>query len=564
MGAERRVPVMAETVDQTDLTGAVAFEAMERDATIERDRKTTGRIAGAALIVMIGTIFSRLVAIPRESLIASMFGDAVVTNSFTIAENVLTIFLDLLLSGIASAVLVPVLSEHVGEDQRDALGALVGKLLTLVVVGGGVMLVLLELGARGVAWAMTGIGGNNATYDRGLIVSLIRWILPALLLLGVASILQSTLYALQRFTMPALSLAARNASVVLALLIFGRALGVHSLVVGILFGAFLLVALQIPGFRGTGLRIRPSFAWRDPAIRRIGGLYLPVFLGLLLNSWALIIDRNLAETTGEHGIAAMRFATQVQQLTIGMVVTAISIATLPRLSRAAAEADEEGFGQTLALGMRLVTTLVLPATFGLIALSWPVVNLLFNRGKATTEGVHEIRVALIGYAIGLPFLAWDQLLLFAFYARKNTRTPVIVGAFSVCVLLAVSFALIIPLGVLGLVLANTAQFAFHALVMYLLARRRIIAFRTEGLWNTAARAGIAAAVMAGAALIAVALVQHILGEARFAARSAIVIAGVGSGAVVYIAAAWILRIDEIRYLGAVLRTRIRRGGIATP
>ena len=131
---------MVETVDQTSRTESVIVTAEERDASLERDRKTTGRIAGAALIVMVGTIFSRLVAIPRESLIASMFGDAVVTNSFTIAENVLTIFLDLLLSGIASAVLVPVLSEHVGEDQRDGLGALVGKLLTLVVVGGGVML----------------------------------------------------------------------------------------------------------------------------------------------------------------------------------------------------------------------------------------------------------------------------------------------------------------------------------------------------------------------------------------------------------------------------------------
>ena len=332
----------------------------------------------------------------------------------------------------------------------------------------------------------------------------------------------------------------------------------HSLVVGILVGALLLVALQIPGFRGTGLHIRPSFAWRDPALRRIGALYLPVFLGLLLNSWALIIDRNLAETTGEHGIAAMRFATQVQQLTIGMVVTAISIATLPRLARAAAEADEAAFGRTLALGMRLVTTLVLPATFGLIALSWPVVNLLFNRGKATPEGVHEIRIALIGYAIGLPFLAWDQLLLFAFYARKNTRTPVIVGAFSVGVLLAVSFALIIPFGVLGLVLANTAQFAFHALVMYLLARQRIAAFQTEGLWNTAARSSIAAAIMAGAVLLAVFIVRSGIGEVRFVARSAIVVVGVGVGAIVYVAAAWLLRIDEVRYFGAVLRARLRR------
>lgn len=547
------------TVPSTDSASSVApSSAASSDAIVEQDRRTTGRIAGAALIVMVGTIFSRLVAIPRESLIAGMFGDAIVTNSFTIAENVLTIFLDLLLSGIASAVLVPVLSEHVGEDQRDALGALVGKLLTLVVVGGAAMLLVLELGARAVAWAMTGIGGNSTAYDRDLIVSLIRWILPALLLLGVASVLQSTLYAMQRFTMPALSLAARNASVVLAVLVLGPVLGIHSLVVGILVGALLLVGLQIPGFRGAGLRIRPSFAWRDPELRRIGALYLPVFLGLLLNSWALIIDRNLAETTGEHGIAAMRFATQVQQLTIGLVVTAISIATLPRLSRAAAEQDDDAFGRTLALGMRLVTTLVLPATFGLIALSWPLVNLLFNHGKATVEGVHQIRIALIGYAIGLPFLAWDQLLLFAFYARKNTRTPVIVGAFSVGVLLAVSFALIVPLGILGLVLANTAQFAFHALVMYLLARQRIAAFRTEGLWLTAARAAVASVVMAVAALGAVAIARAAVGEAHFAARIIVVAAGGGVGAIVYLLGAWLLRIDEVRYFSTLLRTRARR------
>jgi putative peptidoglycan lipid II flippase len=548
---------MADTLDQTDVQESAAEALSEQRAAAARDRRTTGRIAGAALIVMIGTIFSRLVAIPRESLIASMFGDAVVTNSFTIAENVLTIFLDLLLSGIASAVLVPVLSEYVGEDRRDELGALVGKLLTLVVVCGGAMLLILELGARGVAWAMTGIGGNTATYDRGLIVSLIRQILPALLLLGIASVLQSTLYALQRFTMPALSLAARNGSVVLAVLIFGHALGVHSLVVGILVGAFLLVLLQVPGFRGTGLRIRPSFAWRDPVLRRIGALYLPVFLGLLLNSWALIVDRNLAETTGEHGIAAMRFATQVQQLTIGMVVTAISIATLPRLSRAAAENDDDAFGRTLALGMRLVTTLVLPATLGLIALSWPLVNLLFNHGKATSDGVHQVRIALIGYAIGLPFLAWDQLLLFAFYARKNTRTPVVVGALSVCVLLAVSFALIVPLGILGLVLANSAQFAFHAIVMYQLARRRIVAFRTDGLWQTVGRAGIAAFIMAAAVATTAAFVAGIVGEQRFVAQILVVGSGIGVGAVVYLAAAWLFRLDEVHYLADVVRSRVR-------
>jgi putative peptidoglycan lipid II flippase len=549
---------MAEIIDHTDITEPlnVPDDESAAYAAAARDKNTTKRIAGAAAIVMVGTVFSRLVAIPRESLIAGLFGDAVVTNSYTIAENVLTIFLDLLLSGIASAVLVPVLSEYVGEDQREQLGALVGKLLTLVVIGGGVMLVILELGAPGVAWAMTGYGGGGSS-DPRLVVDLIRWILPALLLLGVASVLQSTLYALQRFVMPSLSLAARNASVVLAMIVFGNVLGIYSLIVGVLGGAVLLVLLQLPGFRGTGLRFVPSLAWRDPVLRRIGTLYLPVFLGLLLNSWALIIDRNLASRTGEHGIAAMRFATQVQQLAVGIVVTAINVATLPRLSRAAAEDDQETFGRTLALGMRLVTTLVMPVTFGLIALSWPVVDLLFNHGKTTPEGAHQIRIALIGYAIGLPFIAWDQLLLFAFYARKNTRTPVIVGAISVGVLLVCAFALILPLGLMGLVLANSAQFAFHAAVMFVIAKRRIVAFDSNDLLRTVTRTGLAAFAMTAAVLVALALVRRVLPGSGFISEAARVVIPIVVGAAVYAAGVWLLRIPEARYLVESVRARLR-------
>ncbi len=210
--------------------------------------------------------------------------------------------------------------------------------------------------------------------------------------------------------------------------------------------------------------------------------------------------------------------------------------------------------------MRLVTALVLPATLGLIALSWPLVNLLFNHGKATPEGVHEIRIALIGYAIGLPFLAWDQLLLFAFYARKNTRTPVIVGAISVGVLLAVSFALIIPLGVLGLVLANSAQFAFHAIVMFILTRRHIGAFQTAGLWQTVGRAGIAALIMAAAVVIAVAVATRIVGDATFLAQVIVVLAGIGVGALTYLVGAWLFRLDEVRYFADILRERVRSRG----
>jgi putative peptidoglycan lipid II flippase len=182
---------------------------------------------------------------------------------------------------------------------------------------------------------------KESAETQALTVGLVRVILLGIIFLGVSSIMMATLQALQRFAWSALSLAARNGGVVLIALLFGHWLGVWSLVLGVLVGTFLLIVLQAPGLRD--LPLRPSLNFRHPAIGEILRLYRPIFLGLIVTSAVLIIDRNLANQTGPDSIGAMRYATTLQQFVLGLVGSACYFADALAASRRRKRPSAVGF-----------------------------------------------------------------------------------------------------------------------------------------------------------------------------------------------------------------------------
>lgn len=438
-------------------------------------------IGTAAALLMVGTILSRVLGLAREQVTAYMFGTGDRVAAFTIADNIHTMLFDLVISGMMQAALIPVLSEYAGEEQREELRSITGTLLTISALGIGAVVILLELFAPAAVAVMTELGAAEQARSQEVVdltVEMVRLILPAVWLLSISTILMATLYALQRFTRPALSLSVRNAAIVFAALTLGRTtLGVRSLVVGIVLGALLLVAIQLPGLRDA--MPRPNFNLRHPAIKRIYLLYLPIFVGLFANTFALIVDRNLAWRVGENALGAMRFATTLNQMILGLVAAAISLAALPALSRHFSAGDEDAYRATLARGLRMVTVLVIPAALGMAALSWPIVRLIFFHGETSREGAELIWLALLLYLPGTLFAAFDQVLIFAFYARQNTKLPQIVGVLAVGVYFVFALSLYRPLGMAGLVLANSAQFTFHALVMIWLLRRLLAGERLD-------------------------------------------------------------------------------------
>jgi putative peptidoglycan lipid II flippase len=530
---------------------AAALEAGQRRSS------TGGRIARAAIVLIAGTILSRVVGVGRESTIAYLFGAGADVSAFRISNNVVTIVLDLLLTGAVSAALVPVFSEYTSSEERRAeFGKVVSTVLTVAGLFLALSVLLLELFAEPLVHFMS-IG--LPAEAQSLALEMTQWVLPAVLFMGLSGVVMAAHYALNRFIFPAFTSVLFNLAVIVCAFSLTGIFGIKSLALGLVVGALAMLVFQLPGLRDIPLR--PSLAIGHPAVRKILRLYAPVVMSVIVSSIVLVIDRNLASQVGESAISAMGFATTLVQFGLGIVAAAISVASLPTLSQHFTNRDSEGFRRTLSSGLRLVTVLVLPAAAMLLALSVPLVSLLFLHGKFNNEALNLTVLALSIYVIGLPFSAIDQVLLFAFYARKNTLTPALIGIAQFGVYLGIAFGTYKIWGMAGLVLAWSAQLAFHAIVtgIFLLrAMRSEGGLRGYGIGATALKALGAATAMGIVSFGSWWALSQAVKSDNLPAQ--VLLLGIPAllGGGLYIGLVWLMRLPEVELIVGKVRARLRR------
>ncbi|MBO0793362.1 MAG: hypothetical protein J2P36_20755, partial [Ktedonobacteraceae bacterium] len=239
----------------------------------------------------------------------------------------------------------------------------------------------------------------------------------------------------------------------------------------------------IPGLRKERLKYKLVLDLKHPAFKQILRLYGPVSISFFASSILVYFDQHLVSLTpclsfihnpqgcGTANYSAMQLATTLIQFPGGLVAAALSFAVLPTLTAHIRDSQIERFKSTLALGFRLGLLLMIPAAAGLIALQWPIALLFFGHGGSTAADAHLVAIALQNYSYQLPFVAIDQLLIAAFYARKNTIIPVVVLFVSILGYLAVALPFSSTIGMPALALANTAQNATHAVVLLLILRK---------------------------------------------------------------------------------------------
>ena len=519
--------------------------------TSTENTEQTG-IAQAAGIIALGNISSRVLGLVREQLIAYLFGATGLVSAFGIANKVPKMIYELLVGGMLSAALVPVFSQVAEQKGRPALWALFSRVASLLAVVLAALVLLLEVLAPQVAWLL---GGGFEPELQAALARMLRIITPAVLLFGLSGVVTGLLYALRRFTYPAFGAAVFNLGIIIAAPILAGRLDAYSLAVGVLLGSVLQLLIQIPAMRDVRFRFRLDLS--NPALRRILVLYLPIALGLIVSNIQVAIDQRLASSTGESSIAWMDRATTLIQLPHGLVAVAISMAVLPTLARQSAADDQEGFRRTLGLGLRLVLVLIVPATLGLLVMAEPITSLIFQHGRFTATDTFWTAWALRCYLAGLVFAAIDWPLNYAFYARQDTLTPALVGILSVGVYLAVALVLLKPLGMLGLVLADSAKHISHAITMLILTWRRIGNLSDQRLGQTAGKALLASAAMAALIALALSASTRFFALEGFAGQLVAVLVPAGIGTLAYLALSSVLRIQEISRLRTMVRQRLR-------
>jgi putative peptidoglycan lipid II flippase len=227
---------------------------------------------------------------------------------------------------------------------------------------------------------------------------------------------------------------------------------------------------------------------------------------------------------------------------------------LPTLSRQDATADEEAFRRTLGMGIKVVLLLVLPATAGLAALTQPIIALLFERGAFAAQDTSLTALALMFYLPSLPAAAIDQVLIFAFYARKNTLTPNLVqgGAIGIYLLTVAPLLLFSQLGFLSLIIGNSMQWIGHMLLLLWLIRR-YVSFKGLRLGEALGKALLASVSMA----VVVFWLAGLEWGGAMSNLLRLLLAG-GVGSLVYVGVSMALRVEALDFFVAALLRKVGR------
>jgi len=512
--------------------------------------------------VTAATLASRLLGVVREQVIAALFGAHDAADAFNIAFRIPNLLRDLFAEGALSAAFVPSFTATLHKQGKQAawrlgaqvMNALFVVILAVVVAGWFFAPVLVRLMAPGFA---------QVPGKLELTTLLARLMLPFLLVVALAAGAMGMLNSLRRFGQAAMAPVWFNVGsivVTLAMVPVCRALGwpsVVSLAVGVLAGGVMQLALQVPALWRAGFRPEWPPRLNDPGVRRIGVLMAPAAVGLSAVQLNVIINSWLASTLGTGAVSWLAYAFRILFVPIGLFGVTLATVSLPSLSRSAAENDMDGLKRTLNRAVRITVALTMPAALGLWALGGPITTLLYQHGQFTAHDTLQTSRALAAYTVGLVCYSGIKVLVPAFYALGDTRTPVVASFLAVAVNFALNLFWMHRLGHVGLALSTGLSAIFNFCQLWLWLRGKIGSFGGARLLFSGARI-LAASLLMGAALFAFVWATRGWMAHGLPGKAAVVGIGVALGGTLTLLFYRVFHVEEVRDLEAALSAVTRR------
>ena len=454
------------------------------------------RLALSTLIFAVATAISRVVGLGREVLAAYYFGTRGPINAFTVAFQVPNLIRALVADAALSSAFVPVFSELLVKGERKRAWRVASSLFWLMLLGLGALTALFTLAAP-LVMSIFGLNGYQQ-----LAVTLSRILFPIVVLLGLSGIVVGILNSYEHFSVPALTPVFWNLAIIAGLVIgvpmtSSTTTQLYIYAGSILAGTVIQFLLPLPWLYGLDGRLRPVIDWRDPAVKRVFVLMGPVALGLGLINFNVMLGTIFATRLIDPTIAptAISRAFLIYMLPQGIFSVAIATVLFPTLSRAAAQADWDGYRDTFSVGMRQIAFTLVPASVISIVLAAPIVRLLYQRGEFTAHQTTVVAACLAAYSVGLAFNGFMLMLNRGFFALQRPWMPTAVALGNLALNAVLYFALyrVGPWGIpMAISIANIAGTA----ALLVLLRRQVGRIDFGAILSSFIRVAVAAGIFA--------------------------------------------------------------------
>jgi putative peptidoglycan lipid II flippase len=501
------------------------------------------RITQSSLIVMGGLLASMVFGLVRQRVIAARFGTGAELDAFTAANGPPELLFTMLAGGALAFAYIPLYSKSLSNPDRGPANKLVSQVINAIFLLTGIAAILVSLFANQLIRAPWGLAPNFSPEQQILTAQLIRILLLSTLIFVVSSIITGTLHAHQHFLLPAITPIMYSLGIISGALFLAPKIGVFGLAWGAVLGAALHLAIQIPGLIHFKVRWRPVLDLKDPNLQRVAVLMAPRVIDLLMARASIDwINANLGSGLGVGRVSALRYAYQLMNMPWTLVGTAIGIAIFPTMATLAAKKDLAAQRSALSGSLRAILTLTLPAAIGLIFLGRPIIQLLFEGGEFTSQSTELVLYALRFYSVAIISQSMLEVVVRAFAAQQDTRTPLFVSFFTTALNLGLALLLAKPIsqGGLehgGLALANGVAVAVEASIGLTILHFRWKGVNLRRILTDFGKSLLAAVLMA----ITILTVQRLLQAQGLIS----LLAGGGAGILSYLVVAYLLGLKEI-------------------
>lgn len=563
-----------------------ALPDREGDGSSAPPARSVARSAGVVGLAVMG---SRILGLVREQVFATFFGAGFAMDAFIIAFRVPNLLRDLFAEGALSAAFVTTFSQTIAQKGERAAWRLAN------LVNNGLIVVLTVVVLLGIVFAPEVVNllvdpvesraDAAAAMTYALAVRMTRIMFPFLLMVSLAAVAMGVLNTKDRYGVPASASTMFNVGAILGgvgcawlmapgyvaavfsggtLDAAGAAEAITGMAIGTLFGGVLQWLIQVPSLRSVGYRWQPILSFQDEGVRQVMRLMAPAIIGTAALQINVFVNTKFASGLGEGPVSWLSYAFRLIYLPIGIFGVAISTATLPVASRAAALDNLNEFRRTIAASLRLTFLLTIPSAVGLIVLSQPIIALIFERGRFDAEDTRQTAIALCFNAVGLTAYSAVRVLAPSFYALKETRIPMLVSLVSILTNYVVATVTVeyLRIGHRGLALSISVVAIVNFLLLLFFMRLKLGGIEGGRLLSTFGRVLVASIVMGGACWQTSRQLEQWLGQwswmTSFFSRLINVGGAITIGLLVFAISARLLRLEEITWLTGALQRRFQR------
>ena len=508
-------------------------------------------LASSTLIVMAATLGSSMLGFGREVVNAHYFGTQWQLDTFLATATIPTIIFGLFNGALVSA-LVPTFSDYISRGEDEEAGRLASTIFNALAI---VLTIAAILGWILAPYIVPLIAHGFAPPQMAEATRMARWLMPSIIATSLAGVLAAMLNAHQRFLGPALQGIAINVVTMTTTIALFHDKGIYALVLGTSLGLGAQLAVQVPAF----LRLRAYRLILDlnhPGLKKMLAMLGPIVIGSAAGQLSLFFDRFFASTLPHGYMSGMNYAVKLVSFPQQIFAAAIATVLFPLLSSQFAGANRAGMRQSVVTGLRLVNFIMIPAMFGLVALAYPITQVLFQRGEFQETSTALVSHLIPWAAFGVIAIAANIVLTRCCFACKQARSAVAISVVSVGANVALSILWLPTLGARGLLLANTLSEVLGTLLLAFVVWRLLKGFDAGAILRSFGGTVLAATVM-GAQLW---LVAHFVTSQpqSFAEKAVLLFWQIAIGALVFVAVARLLRVEELELVIRLILQKFER------